>query len=130
MLKTITQLALAAVPLMALTAPLGAAMLPGMTSPHASMVDQAQAQKRGKRPSSSCASNAVTVTGKQRVTEGQAKGSAEKAWQEKIRFTYGELYLDLKNARGAAHRCTLTSPTLRLKRCEFIATPCRAPSSS
>ena len=128
MLKPMTQLILVAVPLMALTAPLGAAMLPGMTSPDASLVHQAQ--KRGKRPSSSCASTAVTVTGKQRLTEGQAKGSAEKAWQEKVRFAYGELYLDPKNAREAAHRCTLTSPTLRLKRCEFIATPCRAPSSS
>ena len=127
MLKTIAQLALVAVPLTALTVPLSAAMLPGLRSPDAIVH---QTQKRGKRPSSSCASTVVMVTGKQRITEGQAKGSAEKAWQEKVRFTYGELYLDLKNAREAIHRCTLTSPTLRLKRCEFTATPCRAPAST
>jgi hypothetical protein len=127
MLKTIAQLALVIVPLTALTTPLSAAMLAGIKSPDASVIHQAQ--KRGKRPPSSCASQMVMVTGKQRITEGQAKGSAEKAWQEKVRFTYGELYLDLKNAREATHRCTLTSPTLRLKRCEFSATPCRAPAS-
>lgn len=127
MLKTITQLVLVAVPLMALTAPLGAAMLPGMTSSEPSIVHQVQ--KRGKKPPSSSCTQPVTEAGKGRITESQAKSVAEKAWQEKVRSVYGAAYVEVKHARDASHRCSST-PTLRLKRCDFTATPCRPPAST
>lgn len=127
MLRAVTQLALVAAPLAALTLPLSAAMLPGVRSPEPSIVHEAQ--KRGKRPPSSSCTQPVTETGKGRITESQAKGAAEKAWQEKVRSIYGDAYVEVKQARDARHRCSST-PTLRLKKCEFTATPCRAPSSA
>lgn len=127
MLKTIAQLALVAVPLAALSVPLSAAMLPGARSPAPSIVHEAQ--KRGKRPPASSCTQPVTEAGKGRITESQAKGVAEKAWQDKVRSIYGDAYVEVKHARDARHRCSST-PTLRLKRCEFTATPCRPPSST
>lgn len=127
MLRVVTQLALVAVPLAALTLPLGAAILPGTRLAEPSIVHEAQ--KRGKRPPSSSCTQPVTETGKGRITERQAKGAAEKAWQEKVRSIYGAPYVEVKQARDARHRCSST-PTLRLKKCEFTATPCRAPSST
>lgn len=127
MLKAIAQLALVAVPLTALAAPLGAAMLPGAIPREPSIVQQVQ--KRGKKPPSSSCTQPVTETGKGRITESQAKGVAEKAWQEKVRSVYGAAYVEVKHARDGRHRCSST-PTLRLKRCEFTATPCRPPAST
>jgi hypothetical protein len=127
MLKAIAQLVLVAVPLTALALPLSAAMPPGLTLREPSNVQQAQ--KRGKRPPSSSCTQPVTETGKGRITESQAKTVAEKAWQEKVRSTYGDAYVEVKHARDGGHRCSST-PTLRLKRCTFTATPCRAPSSA
>ncbi len=127
MLKAVTQLALVAVPLAALTQPLGAAMLPGARSPAPSIVHDAQ--KRGKRPPSSSCTQPVTETGKGRITESLAKGVAEKAWQEKVRSIYGDAYVEVKHAKDSRYRCSST-PTLRLKRCEFTAVPCRPPSSA
>jgi hypothetical protein len=102
MLKAVTQLALAAVPLAALTLPLGAAMLPGARSPEPSIVHEAQ--KRGKRPPVSSCTQPVTETGKGRITEGLAKGVAEKAWQDKVRSIYGDAYVEVKHARDGRHR--------------------------
>jgi hypothetical protein len=127
MLKAVAQLALVAVPLAALSVPLSAAMLPGVRSPEPSLVHEAQ--KRGKRPPSSSCTQPVTETGKGRITESLAKGVAEKAWQEKVRSIYGDAYVEVKHARDGRHRCSST-PTLRLKRCEFTAVPCRTPSSA
>jgi hypothetical protein len=127
MLKAVVQLALVAVPLAALTLPLSAAMLPGAAPPSPSIVHDAQ--KRGKRPPSSSCTQPVTETGKGRITEALAKGVAEKAWQEKVRSIYGDAYVEVKHARDARHRCSST-PTLRLKRCEFTAVPCRTPSAA
>jgi hypothetical protein len=127
MLKAIAQLALVAVPLTALALPLSAAMPPGVTLREPSSVQQAQ--KRGKRPPSSSCTQPVTEAGKGRITESQAKTVAEKAWQEKVRSTYGDAYVEVKHAKDAIHRCSST-PTLRLKRCDFTATPCRAPSAA
>ncbi|MFM9849898.1 MAG: hypothetical protein ACKVP3_22425 [Hyphomicrobiaceae bacterium] len=127
MLKAIAQLALVAVPLTVLTMPLGAAVLPGVTSSEPSIVHRVQ--KRGKKPPASSCTQPVTETGKGRITESQAKTVAEKAWQEKVRSVYGEAYVEVKHARGASHRCSST-PTLRLKRCDFTATPCRPPAQT
>lgn len=127
MRKAITQLALVAIPLAGLAAPLSGAMLPGAKSLEPSVVQQAQ--KRGKRPPSSSCTQPVTETGKGRITEGLAKTVAEKAWQAKVRSIYGDAYVEVKHARDASHRCSST-PTLRLKRCNFTATPCRPPSSA
>lgn len=127
MRKAITQLALVAIPLADLATPLSAAMLPGARSLEPSVVQQAQ--KRGKRPPSSSCTQPVTETGKGRITEGLAKTVAEKAWQAKVRSIYGDAYVEVKHARDASHRCSST-PTLRLKRCNFTATPCRPPSSA
>jgi hypothetical protein len=127
MLKAVTQLAMVAVPLGALTLPLSAAMLPGARTPEPSIVHDAQ--KRGKRPPSSSCTQPVTETGKGRITESLAKGVAEKAWQEKVRSIYGDAYVEVKHAKDGRHRCSST-PTLRLKRCEFTAVPCRPPSSA
>ena len=127
MLKAIAQLALVAVPLTALALPLSAAMLPGATLREPPSVQQAQ--KRGKRPPSSSCTQPVTETGKGRITESQAKTVAEKAWQDKVRSTYGDSYVEVKHAKDGSHLCSST-PTLRLKRCTFTATPCRTPSST
>ena len=127
MLKAVVQLALVAAPLAMLTLPLDAAMLPGARPPALSAIHDAQ--KRGKRPPSSSCTQPVTETGKGRITESLAKGVAEKAWQEKVRSIYGDAYVEVKHARDGRHRCSST-PTLRLKRCEFTAIPCRTPSST
>ncbi len=127
MLKAVAQLALVAVPLAALSVPLSAGMRPGVRSTEPSLVHEAQ--KRGKRPPSSSCTQPVTETGKGRITESLAKGVAEKAWQEKVRSIYGDAYVEVKHARDGRHRCSST-PTLRLKRCEFTAVPCRTPSSA
>ena len=64
--------------------------------------------------------------GSQRPTEFGAKGTAEKAWTQSVRFKYGELYADLANAKDVKFECTKSSIGGALKRCEITARPCRA----
>ena len=79
-------------------------------------------QRRRKRR---CGDNEISAKGKQRPTTKLAEGSARTAWAEAVRFAYGEQYIDLSNAVDVRYRCSTSSPTLRLKRCELIALPCR-----
>jgi hypothetical protein len=129
MLKLASCLSLAALPLIALSLPLDAAMLRGtaVQGTETSGLVQ-QVQKRGKKPPSNC-SEPMKAEGKGRPTEGLAKSAAEKAWQDKVKSTLGDAYVDIKQAREIKHTCT-TTPTLRLKRCEFTAQPCRKPTSA
>ena len=64
--------------------------------------------------------------GDQRTTEPWAKTAADKAWVQSARFKYGELFSDMKNARGIAYECVTTGPTGLLHRCEITGFPCRA----
>ena len=83
----------------------------------------------------------VSVVGDQATTIKGAQAQAEKAWQQQIRFRYGELYSDPRNAGKIAFRCVDSSIrnfanrateaigiNSQLKRCSMAATPCRAPS--
>jgi hypothetical protein len=72
-----------------------------------------------------CGNNEISVKGKQRPTTRLAEGSARTAWAEAVRFAYGEQYIDLGNAVDVRYRCSTSSPSLGLKRCELIALPCR-----
>ena len=69
---------------------------------------------------------ALSDRGSQRPTESGAKGTAEKAWTQSVRFKYGELYADLANARDVKYECSKSSIGGALKRCEITARPCRA----
>ena len=83
----------------------------------------------------------VSVVGDQAATMKGARAQAEKAWQQQIRFRYGELYSDPRNAGKIAFRCVDSSIrnfanrateaigiNSQLKRCSMSALPCRAPS--
>jgi hypothetical protein len=101
------------------------------------LVERAQYGERRRereRIRRECAKEPISVTGKQRVTYALARASARRAWEERTRFRDGELYIDIRNAHGIRgpnsepeYRCTISSPALRLKRCQLIAVPCRAP---
>ncbi|WP_333790653.1 hypothetical protein [Sphingorhabdus sp.] len=76
----------------------------------------------------------VRVVGSQWATEGGAEESAQKAWAEETRFSYGEAYMDLANAVGYQKRCARSSigevAGQTLMRCEVDAVPCRPPFSA
>lgn len=71
----------------------------------------------------------VTVVGSQWATEAGAEESAQKAWMEAVRWSHGEMSMDMKNAEGYARRCSRSSigevVGQTFHRCEVTATPCR-----
>lgn len=62
-------------------------------------------------------------------TEG-AMEAAKKDWMERVRYDFGESYLDMTNAQAFVSRCGRTSigETMGqvMYRCEIVARPCRA----
>lgn len=81
----------------------------------------------------------VRAVGRQAVTLAGAKANAVRAFQETARFRLGELYADIRSARGVYLRCVKS--TVRggfqrateavgidasLERCSIRATPCIA----
>jgi hypothetical protein len=61
-------------------------------------------------------------------TEG-AMDAAKKDWMERVRYDYGEAFLDLTNAQDFVSRCGRTSigETMGqvMYRCEILARPCK-----
>lgn len=61
-------------------------------------------------------------------TEG-ALDAAKKDWMERVRYDYGEAFLDLTNAQDFVSRCGRTSigETMGqvMYRCEIVARPCK-----
>jgi len=81
----------------------------------------------------------ISVVGSQFVTPGGATTSAERAFMERARYTWGESYMDVDNAKDYAIRCSRSSVgDVGIKglveavfyRCELKARPCRAPFES
>lgn len=81
----------------------------------------------------------ISVVGSQFVTPAGATSSAEKAFMERARYTWGESYMDVDNAKDYAIRCSRSSVgDVGIKgiaeavfyRCELKARPCRAPFES
>jgi len=62
-------------------------------------------------------------------TEG-ALDTAKKDWMERVRYDYGESYLDMTNAKEFISRCGRTSigevAGQVMYRCEVMARPCKA----
>ena len=61
-------------------------------------------------------------------TEG-AMDAAKKDWMERVRYDYGESFLDMNNAKDFVSRCGRVSigETLGqvMYRCEIVARPCK-----
>lgn len=61
-------------------------------------------------------------------TEG-AMDAAKKDWMERVRYDYGESFLDMSNAKDFVSRCGRTSigETMGqvMYRCEIVARPCK-----
>jgi len=70
------------------------------------------------------------VVGNQHLTMAGAKGEADKAWIQTIRFYYGEVFMDMGNARDVKYTCSRSSVGETLgqtfTRCEIEARPCKA----
>lgn len=70
----------------------------------------------------------VTVVGSQWATEAGAEESAQKAWMEAVRWSHGEMAMDVQNADGYARRCSRSSIGevigQTFHRCEVSAKPC------
>lgn len=77
----------------------------------------------------------VRGVGTQWIGEEGALEAAKKDWMERVRYDYGESFLDMKNARGPygddkpIHTCGRTSVGETLGqvfyRCQLIGRPCR-----
>lgn len=71
------------------------------------------------------------VVGNQHLTISGAKGEADKAWIQAIRFYHGEVFMDMSHARGITYTCSRSSVGETLgqtfTRCEIEARPCKAP---
>lgn len=72
----------------------------------------------------------VRGVGSQWIGEAGALDAAKKDWRERVRYDYGESFLDMINARDERHRCGRTSigevAGQVFHRCEIIARPCKA----
>ena len=59
-----------------------------------------------------------------------AMDAAKKDWSERVRYDYGEIFIDLTHAQDFEKRCGRTSigqvAGQVLYRCEIIARPCKA----
>jgi hypothetical protein len=71
------------------------------------------------------------VVGSQHLTVSGAKNEADKAWIQSIRFYYGEVFMDMSNAKDIKYTCSRSSVGETLgqtfNRCEIEARPCKAP---
>ena len=70
------------------------------------------------------------TVGNQHLSVQGAKGEADKAWIQAIRFYHGEIFMSLENARGTKYTCSRSSVGETLgqtfSRCEIEARPCKA----
>jgi hypothetical protein len=70
----------------------------------------------------------LKIVGDQHVSVDGAKGQADKAWSQTVRFYHGERFMDVANASGAAYTCSRSSVGETLgqtfNRCELEARPC------
>jgi hypothetical protein len=70
----------------------------------------------------------IRIVGDQHLTVDGAKGAADKAWSQTVRFYHGERFMDVANASGAAYTCSRSSVGETLgqvfNRCELEAKPC------
>lgn len=70
----------------------------------------------------------LRIVGDQHLTMDGAKGQADKAWSQTVRFYHGERFMDVANAGGAAYTCSRSSVGETLgqtfNRCELEARPC------
>lgn len=77
------------------------------------------------------------VVGNQHLTVDGAKKAADDAWAGDVRFRYGELFMNLDNARHVSYTCSrssikepgITTLGQTFTRCEIQAAPCKAPRS-
>lgn len=75
---------------------------------------------------------ALSVVGDASLTHDGAQAQAEQSWIREVRWRYGAVYLDLRNARDIRWRCGQSS-VRRIgdaplqQTCEIVARPCRAP---
>jgi hypothetical protein len=76
----------------------------------------------------------IIITGDQAHTTKDATANAVLAWQGRVRFRYGERYIDMGSAKDATVVCAQSSVPdafrdkagATLYRCELQARPCRA----
>lgn len=70
----------------------------------------------------------LKIVGDQHVSVDGAKGAADKAWSQTVRFYHGERFMDVANASGASYTCSRSSVGETLgqtfTRCELEARPC------
>jgi hypothetical protein len=73
---------------------------------------------------------AFRTVGDQAITLAGAREAAEKAFQQQARFTWGERYADVSNARDVTFECVRSSigsvAGQVFLRCEMRARPCMA----
>jgi hypothetical protein len=81
--------------------------------------------------------DAVVAAGPERRSLARARYSADDMWMGRVRFDYGERYVDINNAKDKSYLCvasTPVSPAVIIKRvyfrCMTTARPCQAPSTS
>ncbi len=72
----------------------------------------------------------VRGVGTQWIGPEGALDTAKKDWMERVRYDYGESYLDMTNAKDFVSRCGRTSigevAGQVMYRCEIMARPCKA----
>src|SRR3990167_5725238 len=72
----------------------------------------------------------VRGVGSQWIGLEGAMDAAKKDWSERVRYDYGEIFIDLTHARDFESRCGRTSigqvAGQILMRCEVFARPCKA----
>lgn len=72
----------------------------------------------------------VRGLGTQWIGKEGALNAARKDWMEHVRYDYGEVYIDMDNAREEELRCSRVSigevAGQVMYRCEIWATPCKA----
>jgi len=80
------------------------------------------------RPEVQC-SDKVRGLGTQWIGTEGALDAAKKDWMERVRYDYGESFLDMNNARDFVSRCGRVSigETMGqvMYRCEIVARPCK-----
>jgi hypothetical protein len=76
----------------------------------------------------------VAAVGELAASRLRARRRAEDIWMDRIRFDFGERYVDLNNAEGVSHVCAVAIPmsaSIVIKkayfRCKIWARPCRPP---
>ena len=88
-----------------------------------------RAHHRHHRRSWKC-EDRVRGVGTQWIGTDGALNAARKDWMERVRYDFGEVYLDMTNARDEEFRCSRTSigevAGQTFYRCEIWATPCKA----